>query len=287
MAVKRAFLRPNEWLLVVYFSYVAIASVFFPLAPTVILFPYIVVVGIAAVFGTLAFLEVRTRSPIIGLFRNSLALASTLVAYREMDWFTPSHHSHRLEAMWIIWDRQFLHQYGFQHLIESTGPFIPWLLELCYLLVYAIGPFSVAVLYGVRKPERSQQFLMLYLFGTLLAYGCFPYFPSEPPRTVYPGADMPTIVTWFRQSNLLVVGNYGIHSSVFPSAHVSSAFSAAFGMMRALPERKWFGRGIFIYASLVAIATVYGRYHYAVDAVAGLAIALLAMLLVPKRLAAY
>jgi membrane-associated phospholipid phosphatase len=45
-------------------------------------------------------------------------------------------------------------------------------------------------------------------------------------------------------------------------------------MLQALPERKAIGYGILVYAALVAIATIYGRYHYAVDAVAGIAIAI-------------
>ncbi len=71
--------------------------------------------------------------------------------------------------------------------------------------------------------------------------------------------------------NLWLVGDYGIHSSVFPSAHVSSAFSAAWALFGLLPERKRFGWGMLVYAVSVAVATVYGRYHYAADAVAGFA----------------
>jgi membrane-associated phospholipid phosphatase len=54
-------------------------------------------------------------------------------------------------------------------------------------------------------------------------------------------------------------------------------------MLRALPERRAYGIGLVIYASLVAVATVYGRYHYAVDAVAGVGIALLARQLTRRR----
>ena len=70
------------------------------------------------------------------------------------------------------------------------------------------------------------------------------------------------------------MGDYGIHSSVFPSAHVSSAFSAAWALFAFLPERKRIAWGMLIYAISVAIATVYGRYHYAADAVAGMAVSL-------------
>jgi len=43
-------------------------------------------------------------------------------------------------------------------------------------------------------------------------------------------------------------------------------------MLLYLPERRRLGWGLLVYAVLVSIATVYGRYHYAVDALAGLGI---------------
>jgi len=55
------------------------------------------------------------------------------------------------------------------------------------------------------------------------------------------------------------------------------AFSVAFGIMRLLGEHKWAGRSLLLLAVLIALATIYGRYHYAVDAVAGLATALVAL----------
>ena len=69
------------------------------------------------------------------------------------------------------------------------------------------------------------------------------------------------------------MNHYGIHASVFPSAHVSSALSAAWGLLATLPARRlWMGWAMAIYGCSVAVATVYGRYHYAVDAVAGAAL---------------
>jgi membrane-associated phospholipid phosphatase len=87
---------------------------------------------------------------------------------------------------------------------------------------------------------------------------------------------MPNVMTPLRRFNLWIVGEYGIHSSVFPSAHVSSAFSAAWALFLFLPKKKRFGWGMLIYAMSVAVATVYGRYHYAVDTVAGLGVSLVA-----------
>jgi membrane-associated phospholipid phosphatase len=66
----------------------------------------------------------------------------------------------------------------------------------------------------------------------------------------------------------------GIYTSVFPSAHVSGAVASALGLVRCLGIRDHAARVALVYALLVSLATVYGRYHYAVDAVAGIAVGL-------------
>jgi membrane-associated phospholipid phosphatase len=85
------------------------------------------------------------------------------------------------------------------------------------------------------------------------------------------------MVTVFRRFNQAMLGGLGIHTSVFPSAHVAGAFGAAFNMMATLPEHRWVGRVLLVIAVLIATATVYGRYHYAADAVAGFLMCLAAI----------
>jgi len=268
-------LRSSEWLIIGYFTYVAlIAPLYFAPAKAWIL---------AAVIAAIVWALAGTKT----LIRDLLPLPLTLAAYREMNWFTPAVHDYHLERGWILWDRWMLDDYHLRAAIESAGGLLPACFELCYVLVYAIGPVSIVLLLLNGRRERINDFWMAYLAGTLGAYALFPYFPSEPPRTVFVGADLPHIITLIRRFNLWIVGGYGIHSSVFPSAHVSSAFSAAWGLMATIPERRWLGWLMAAYALSVAIATVYGRYHYGVDALAGFAISLLGLAAVLIRARVY
>ena len=129
----------------------------------------------------------------------------------------------------------------------------------------------MAVLYRCGRRDQADRLWLAYLAGTLEAYALFPYFPSDPPRVVFPDMDLPNVISLPRRLNLWIVGGYGIHSSVFPSAHVSSAFSAAWGLQATLPQHSWISWCMAIYGFSVAAATVYGRYHYAADAAAGIA----------------
>jgi membrane-associated phospholipid phosphatase len=237
--------------------------------------------AIAAIIQILARFPKRGRS----YTRDIAPIAYTLAAYREMDWFTPAVHAHRLERAWIVWDRRLLDDGHLRAAIESTGALLPGFLELCYGLVYAVALASLLAIFLNRCRDRVNLFWLAYLVGTLGAYALFPYFPSEPPRTAFPGADMPRVTTAIREFNLFIVGGYGIHSSVFPSAHVSSALSAAWGLLAAIPKRRWIGWTMFAYGILVAVATVYGRYHYAADGVAGIAVSLVALAVLRTRTA--
>lgn len=226
----------------------------------------------AAAVSLLILYAIRTRFPRAGAVTcDYLRFGLVIAAYRSMNWFTVPGRVREFENAWIGLDRSILS--WLRPAIESTGLLMPGYLELCYALVYAVGPACMVILHLVR-PGEARRWTTWYLAGTLSAYALFPFFPSDPPRVVFPGQDLPGVVTALRRFNLWLVQGYGIHSSVFPSAHVSSALSGAFGLLAALPDRKRYGISFVVYALSVAVATLYGRYHFAVDAAAGLAIPL-------------
>jgi membrane-associated phospholipid phosphatase len=266
-----ASLRNSERIYVCYFVYTAALSLFLNLPNGTRVRTFAVN---AAVIGSY-YLIARRKERAWDIARDWIPQALAFLAYKQAGWFAPPTHDYSLEHGWIVWDRLFLHEWGGRAVIESI-PGLPLLLELSYLLVYAVPPFAVAAFYFMHKRERVDAMLVIYSLGLLLAYGQFPAWPSEPPRTVFPGMDAPTADNVLRRVNLFLVGGYGIHTSVFPSAHVSGAFSAAFAFWMIAGRRPFLQIGFTLYAVLVSVATVYGRYHYAVDAVAGLAVAIAA-----------
>ncbi|MBI3681598.1 MAG: phosphatase PAP2 family protein [Acidobacteria bacterium] len=271
-------LRRSERLLIAYFIYCAGCSVLMNVRhgvrPVTLAVNALVVTGVLL----LGWAESLRHRRLLSVLRDWYPLPLMLLAYREMGWFAPYSHNYKLEQGWIGWDRLLLNQWLLRDAIESAGPLFPALLEISYSLVYTIAPFSMSWLYWRRRTQRVDAFLTALLTGVLVAYALFPFFPSEPPRTVFPDQDLPRVFTSFRRFNLALLSNYGIHLSVFPSAHVSGAFSAAFAMRELLPEEPWVWRMLAVLASSIATATIYGRYHYAVDAVAGFGISLIAWL---------
>ncbi|PYT13322.1 MAG: hypothetical protein DMG59_20790 [Acidobacteria bacterium] len=264
-------LRYSETVLVGYFAYTTILAGLWRLPSLLCLCFGVIPVALLA----LAYFESTRGGRATGVFREWIPAALALPAYWEVSWFWRPQ-SYALENQWVAWDRLLLNHWHVRAAIESWGPVIPSALEFCYLLIYAIPPLSLGILYWCHRRRRVDRFLFTFFLGTLLTYALLPYFPSEPPRIAFRGADLPGVNTFFRQINVWLLDHCDIHTSVFPSGHVTAAFSAAFGMLLALPEKKRVGAALLILAIAIAITTVYGRYHYAVDAIAGLSVSLAA-----------
>lgn len=262
-------MRLSERILAIYFTYVTLLSLTLGL-PSGVRARTLVVNGLLLLGYTILLGSARFRDSIIARhMRDWIPLALMLLAYKEMGWLATAGQDHHLERSWVVWDHALLGDWRLRDLIESAGPVFPSILELCYLLVYALPAFSMAMVYVYRRTRYADNLLVVYLLGLFLSYVQFPWWPSEPPWTVFPGVDAPTVDTLVRRFNGWILGGYGIHTGVFPSAHVSGAVAAAFAMKRIFRDRPWLYGGVFLYAILVAIATVYGRYHYAADAAAG------------------
>ena len=264
--------RRSEWLLIAYFVYTAILAQRLPVPPPVAAATLGVNAAVLAGFALLAWAESLRGRRFFSIVRDWYTPPLMLLAYREMGWFAPKEHTYQLERAWVVWDRALLDEWGLRAVIESLGPLLPSVLEASYLLTYTIPSFAMAMLYAYGRRKRVDRFLIVFLTAILTAYALFPCFPSEPPRRAFPGDLFPSFDTLFRRMNWGLLGGYGIHTSVFPSAHVAGAFAAAFAMLRLLPERRWVGRMLLGLAVSITTATIYGRYHYAADALAGFAI---------------
>ena len=112
--------------------------------------------------------------------------------------------------------------------------------------------------------------------------------PSAPPHLEFPRVDLPQYLSALRRLNLWLQQRADITTGVFPSGHVTVAIACLLGFKRAMPDRTRFLRSLHFYAALLMLATIYGRYHYAVDVFAAVGVACVTALLTdsPRRLAA-
>lgn len=164
-------------------------------------------------------------------------------------------------ALWMseLWDSYWLSEF----------------LHLSYLSFYVIGPILAWSLFKSRKIEQLSQFASL----TLLTYfSCFlgnMFFPVVGPRHLFPPLAT-ELQGPFWQLTHWILGQGAAGAAAFPSGH------AAIGALVFVCAWRWH-RALFWplapFCLGLCVATIYGRFHYAVDTLAGMGIVFLLLLL--------
>jgi membrane-associated phospholipid phosphatase len=101
-------------------------------------------------------------------------------------------------------------------------------------------------------------------------YGVLPWLPTRPPRAVEGAPVRPSGLV--KRLNLLVLGVASVQLNTFPSGHVAASLATALAVWASLPLA---GLALGLLAVAITLGSVFGRYHYAADAVAGVALALI------------
>ncbi len=149
--------------------------------------------------------------------------------------------------------------------------FRPWLTELMnffYAFYFLFIPIVGLVLFLKRKRQFLFDFMFLIMFTFCTAFLLFLLFPSEGAWIVL--KDLHRVEPeggFFLRLVHLIQSRGTIRGGAFPSSHVAAAFVIALATIRYERKLGWF---LLPFAFGVALATVYCRYHHAVDAIAGM-----------------
>lgn len=180
--------------------------------------------------------------------------------------------------------------FGFQPGVEFMLRFPDrWLAELLYLaycsFYFMIAGIGLALL--VRDRRQFAHFISVVSFVLYVCYALYIFLPVVGPRIVdlnLPGVSIPAEVlpagnhappesvqrAVFFQIMGWVYDHFEKAGAAFPSSHVTVAICTLYFSFRYLRPI----RVVHLVATiLLCVSTVYGRYHYVVDVVAGLALA--------------
>lgn len=139
-------------------------------------------------------------------------------------------------------------------------------LEFAYAGVYPLVP--IALFLALRDGVSADRFWTTILLTDYVCFGMLPWFQTRPPRSV--GFEARWRSRW-RAVNLRMLEAGSVRVNTFPSGHAAEALAAALLVSGSHPLiAGW----MFFNAAAISAGAVFGRYHYAADAVAGWAVAL-------------
>ena len=138
-------------------------------------------------------------------------------------------------------------------------------LEFAYAGIYPLIP--IALYLALRDGVSADRFWTTILLTDYVCFGMLPWFQTRPPRSA--GFEARWRSRW-RAVNLRMLDTGSVQVNTFPSGHAAEALAAALLVSGSHPIiAGW----MFFNAAAISAGAVFGRYHYAADAVAGWAVA--------------
>lgn len=172
--------------------------------------------------------------------------------------------------------------FGVQPTIWIQRFITPWLTEwmsFCYVFYVPIYPILSAIIYYKRGEKEMEDYLFYLGVAIFLCTIGFMFFPvAGPMRQIGQLYDVPLRGYFFTAIGEFVRNHIHVPGGAFPSIHCAAA-----SIMWWIAYR--YSRVTFYVLAPVIlslyISTVYGRFHYLIDVLAGIAVALLTAVLGP------
>jgi hypothetical protein len=266
-------MRTSEWIAACYF-----ASLLLPIAISGVTRSKRVLLCAASLgaLGVVIAVSALPDGPVLRIVRDWAPGVYLIAGYRLPGQLYTAPNE-RLERWLSDWDHRML---GPRSPAVVTHPprALAEYLELAYLLCYPLVPALFAILYfsspGAAASSVSDRFWSVVLLAAFVCYGLLPWLPTRPPRQLAGPELEPRGI---RRLNLAVLSHVSVRVNTLPSGHVAASVAASLAVAPTIPG---LGAAAGVLALSIAVASVLGRYHYAVDAILGAIVAIVAFVVV-------
>lgn len=206
------------------------------------------------------------------LFAFIVPLAVLLAGYRLSGLFFVSP-MQTIEHRLLAADDRLLRRTGVLGAYAASPRIVHEFFEMAYVLVYPVIPAGVAALALGGHRDAIPRFWAIVLLAEFLSYGTMPWLQTRPPRALETVGGAVPLVPFVRRLNAAILDRGSIQANTIPSGHAAGAVATALAVADVMPLA---GVVFLLFAASIVAATVLGRYHYLVDSVLGVAVAVAA-----------
>lgn len=154
----------------------------------------------------------------------------------------------------------------------------PWLsapLHAAYFSYYFILAGAPLALWLSGRRAAARRTLLAMMVAFYFCYAFFLVLPVSGPHYTFPLPEGAAKQVWPARVVELLIARGDAWGTAFPSSHVAVALVAAVSAWRGWRR---LGAVLVPLALLLAVGTVYGQFHYVLDALAGAAVAAVVLL---------
>jgi membrane-associated phospholipid phosphatase len=208
-------------------------------------------------------------------FRSWYPLFLIPLTYKELSYLIPQVHPNDLDWQLEAIDMRLFDVNPTLWLERVTHPAISEILQIAYSSYYLL-PVILGIVIWLRKPEVFGFYVYLIVLAFYLSYLGYILVPAIGPRFILAGQFSKPLggILLAEPIRRTLDHAEGITRDCFPSGHTALTMVVLYSAWRFHRQTFWWMLPV---GTLLIIATVYLRYHYVVDVVAG---ALLAVLII-------
>ena len=264
-------MRTVEWIVVAYLAYVALLAWVWPMSPRTRAMVTLVAAADAAL---IAWLSARTSTAAL-VARDWLPAAHILVGYRLSG---PFFHApmRRTEAWLVSSDRWWFDVAGLRWFADRGPRVLLELLELAYTSAYVMVPLGFAIVHGAATPVDADRYWTAVVSAELGCYAMLPWIRARTPDALGDHVTINDRAVTLRRLNRALQHHGSIRVTTIPSGHAAGALATALMAGAFVPAALV---PLLILALAIALGSVVGRYHYAIDALLGFSVGAIAVAL--------
>lgn len=155
-------------------------------------------------------------------------------------------------------------------LARFSGPAIYEFMQFSYMTYFLYLVLLPAILYEQKDRLAYWNVMVSTAVAHYSVYVIAVLFPIESPFYTFASIPAPPHATGYFTATIDLIERFArVHGAAFPSAHVAGSMVA---VLAAYRYRRWLFWACLPLFSSMCVATVYGRYHYVADVLAGIAV---------------
>ena len=259
-----------EWVTFTYFAWLeTIIAVFhFHLAHPARLFA--LHLAMAAAIAALVAAAARTKNGLLRFARHWYPLPLYIFCFEELQGLVHLIFQNWFDRWLIAFDYNFAGVHPSVWLERFANPPLNDFMQFAYMTYFLYLVILPAILYV----QRERMAFWTVMTSTAIAhdsvYVMAVLFPVESPYYSLAALHMKTLHGGIFTAAIELIERFGrVHGAAFPSAHVAGSMVAMLAARRYRPWLFWTCLPFFI---CMCVATVYGRYHYVADVLAGIVV---------------
>ncbi len=252
----------TDWIVCGFFAYLIVLAAVFPLSARHR--GRVLLVGLVCVATAVMLAQLRL-SPILQTARAWLPVVYLLEGYWLCGLFF-RRPMPEAEARLLAFDRWLFGVAKLDRLLSRGPRVVLEYFEFAYVLAFPFVPLSFGLFWGLGSRADADSFWTAVLLAGFVCYGMLPWIQTRPPRSVETGSRLDRRGLLLRRVNLFVLNGVSVQANTFPSGHASTAVAAALAVVEVDGAT---GAACLFFALSIVVATVVGRYHYAMDSVLG------------------